>query len=752
MGGAVTVCRRRPCGRTLGVAALGAVVLSSIIVYAVVLNIKTLYGVAMVKGAPMIWYDNPDTPGVGVALTADKQHAEVDVRIDNRALHIYDYNASGGIVAMRGFYTAGIQRFSIEWDVLSVEILDDPENVGVVLGEAVLVYKWRATTYYYFFSFYYYADGRIVPAYWSNSAVSGECDAIEVNPWQSHSVNVTAVADALGVTVYWYLDGWEVCSLTVPVNPDRVVYVAADAGRYDYTNTYNMYIDNVRIVLSSGTASITVIDDFEDGIDQVFVDTYYTSVEGTSRTPPPDGSVGKYVKPAFADIILNVDTSMPNGTVLASWMELAPGGASCKSSYTEYSIPIVVKERSGSTLYNYTVRVELNSTNFPGWNVVSPDGSDIYFTNAWGEPLYYWIESIDVDNKHAVIWVKLPILHAYSEATVYMHYGGFNPFADYNDPNSVFLFYDSFDYDSVDELLTSGKWVGVETHYISNVSDGVLYIGNGDNAFALRSTRAFMPPFVVEFSLAACYNYSSDWDSGIAVGWDNETYYVAFLDDVGGVEGYVGTFMAITEGLEDPQWLNSDYIDQPRLDLNWLAFHVYAVYVDASGDMFVDESDGRSNVDDYYYSRSIVQVYGNISGYLWLVNDGDTGDNCAAYDWVRVRRYSPYGEPAVYVLSRATPLVVEYLLDAGEAVWSDVLRVENYTLVVENYTGVVDLAASSSVVGGNLSRIALFATLPPGAGVLCSISVVDAYGLIPEDPSAAVLVLSHRVNVSSTLQ
>ncbi len=720
------------------------------VVYAGVFSVKNLNGTVMIQPTPLIWYEDPGTSGVAVSLTPDKQYADVSINIDNHALHIYDYNTSAGIVVCRSFasyagdYSGSLQRFSIEWDVLGVEMLEDPSSDGLVLGEITIV----AAGEEYYFSFYYYEGGQVTPEYWL-AGTSGSCSPLEVNPWRAHSINITAVAGGSEVNVYWYFDGNVVCSLTVAIDPNSVTIVSTQIGRYNYTNTYSMYVDNVRIALDTSDVHVAFYDDFEDGVDNIFgLDTYYTSPQGSSPSPPPDNSVGKYVEPVFAGTILDVDTSLASGTSVASWMNLTI--ASCTAGYTEYTVPVVVQERSGNNLVNYSVRIELNSTNFQDWNVLSSDGSDIYFTNASGNPLYYWIESIDVDNRHAVIWVKLPSLPAHSEATIYMHYGGSNPYTSYNDPDNVFLFYDDFNYNSINELLASGKWVGVEVNYVNDVNNSILYIDNGDNVFALRTIESFTPPFVVEFSLAACRNVSSDWDSGVAIGWDNETYYVAFLDDIGGARRYVGNYLAIAEGLDARRWTNNDYIDTPRLDRNWLIPHIYAVYVSSDGDKFVDKTDGRTNVDDYYDNRAIVSNYGGISGYLWLVNDGDTGDNCAAYDWVRVRRYVPGGaEPVAYVLPRATPIAVEYFSDADSNVWTDSpLWVEKYTVVVNDYTGIVNLEANGSIINGNLSHIGVFAAMQPGTGTVCTLDVEDPYGLIPGEPGAAVLTLQHRVRIS----
>ena len=124
--------------------------------------------------------------------------------------------------------------------------------------------------------------------------------------------------------------------------------------------------------------------------------------------------------------------------------------------------PITITEQSGNDLTDYAIKIVLDDT-WDGWDIVI-DGSDIYFLDDQGNPLYYWIEEFDKQNKHAIIWVKIPSLSANSSITIYMHYGGNNPYAEYHDPSQVFLFFDDFD------VFDTNKW---------NIIKGTPYIVNG---------------------------------------------------------------------------------------------------------------------------------------------------------------------------------------------------------------------------------------------------------------------------------
>jgi len=138
--------------------------------------------------------------------------------------------------------------------------------------------------------------------------------------------------------------------------------------------------------------------------------------------------------------------------------------------------PITITEQSGNDLSDYAVKIELDDT-WDGWDLVI-DGSDIYFLDDQGNPLYYWIEEFDKTNKHAVIWVKIPSLPANSSITIYMHCGGDNPYSAYHDPEQVFKFFDDF------STLDPNKWTelagdwDVQDGYLTVISDYGMAPGN----------------------------------------------------------------------------------------------------------------------------------------------------------------------------------------------------------------------------------------------------------------------------------
>jgi len=146
--------------------------------------------------------------------------------------------------------------------------------------------------------------------------------------------------------------------------------------------------------------------------------------------------------------------------------------------------PIDVKENSGNNLTNYQVMIQLTSS-WDGWSRVSSDGSDVYFTDSSGNPLYFWIESWDYTNKNAIIWVKIPSLPANSTVRIYLHYAGTNPYASYRNGDNVFIFFDDFRGQSA---LNTNKWITINTPTLTFSADGVEISGSSNGG--IRSKNA----------------------------------------------------------------------------------------------------------------------------------------------------------------------------------------------------------------------------------------------------------------------
>ena len=105
------------------------------------------------------------------------------------------------------------------------------------------------------------------------------------------------------------------------------------------------------------------------------------------------------------------------------------------------TLPILVSNPT-TTLYfaeEYVpaVKITLDSTNFADWNYLID--YSIYFTDWWGNPLYYYIETLDPDTATATIYVLLPHLLPRGVAQIYLNYGSTNPYYDYRIENPAFV-------------------------------------------------------------------------------------------------------------------------------------------------------------------------------------------------------------------------------------------------------------------------------------------------------------------------
>ncbi|QDA31786.1 DUF2341 domain-containing protein [Thermococcus indicus] len=110
-------------------------------------------------------------------------------------------------------------------------------------------------------------------------------------------------------------------------------------------------------------------------------------------------------------------------------------------TYDEKYSQAMIITGSNAPLNWYTIPVGLGISD-PNFN-----WDTVYFTNASGDCLYYWMESQGADSQgsSAWFWLNVTNIPANSQTEIYINYGGSgNPCADHNDPDKVFLLYDDF--------------------------------------------------------------------------------------------------------------------------------------------------------------------------------------------------------------------------------------------------------------------------------------------------------------------
>ena len=133
------------------------------------------------------------------------------------------------------------------------------------------------------------------------------------------------------------------------------------------------------------------------------------------------------------------------------------------------------------TRTDFPVKLILNEDNF-NFDLAQSDGFDFRLaerSNGSGI-LKMWVAKWDKDNKHAVLWFKIPLLLPDSTVIFYAFWGG-----DYSDDVSIpeelnFLFYEDFE---TIPLLVPGVKVNNQTmsHSCSSVIVGFCYNTSDDN-------------------------------------------------------------------------------------------------------------------------------------------------------------------------------------------------------------------------------------------------------------------------------
>ncbi|NHV07274.1 MAG: hypothetical protein HA495_08055, partial [Thaumarchaeota archaeon] len=144
----------------------------------------------------------------------------------------------------------------------------------------------------------------------------------------------------LVVTVDFYIDGSKVNSITIN-NVLSITIDSVEAGRYDVRNTYDLYIDNVNMNV---TGKVTT-EDFEDGVDNFFVDSYNSGDTGKEVVyyTFPKIFLTAYNNDSNSYLVKLSLTSLPSSTVSANfWIR----GASTSTSIKVKNSVVIAGETS----------------------------------------------------------------------------------------------------------------------------------------------------------------------------------------------------------------------------------------------------------------------------------------------------------------------------------------------------------------------------------------------------------------------
>lgn len=195
---------------------------------------------------------------------------------------------------------------------------------------------------------------------------------------------------------------------------------------------------------------------------------------------------------------------------------------------------ITIDNSSGSTLSNHPVRLVVQYD-----ADMKADFTDLRFTDSDGATeLSYVIEKVDTspDPDEAIVWVKVPSLAIGTSNTIYMYYGNASA-SDAGDGESVFLFFDDFNDNSID----TSKWnVVATTGTVTETSQHLELVGgNGWGTSLVYAKTGFNRDgdYIFEYewtSGTTAYYTITGWkDSAASVGFANWVYaYDTTPDDV----------------------------------------------------------------------------------------------------------------------------------------------------------------------------------------------------------------------------
>jgi len=190
----------------------------------------------------------------------------------------------------------------------------------------------------------------------------------------------------------------------------------------------------------------------------------------------------------------------------------------------KYRRKITITELSGNNLSDYQVRIDLDATNFNFSHFLN-EGNDLRFTDADGNLLSYFVEKMDITNKQATIWVKIPSIPANGTVDIYMYYG--NPeIPSASNGIDTGIFYDNF---TKPILHSYGRHhptydIICPRAVIANNKLFVLWYADSVNRIACLDLRTFQWSSTVELTLT--------------VGGDNHLIGSIFVDE----DGYIHVF------------------------------------------------------------------------------------------------------------------------------------------------------------------------------------------------------------------
>ena len=194
-------------------------------------------------------------------------------------------------------------------------------------------------------------------------------------------------------------------------------------------------------------------------------------------------------------------------------------------------------------------------------------------------------------------------------------------YAEYDDGNNVFNFYDNFAGTSLDS-----KWgsTGALTYSVNN---GLNIAGPaGNNEIGIYSTSSFSDPYIIDFY----GNYATNDDAGLW--WNIQTLdSTSSNTNLWAIRGIYNGADTLFTGNPAPNSFAAYVSSSPTGDGNW---HVYTLVSGAINNPIITQRGYSNFIDETNFPSDYTNGY--IGPRFW-------GGSYLKWQWVRVRAYPPNG-------------------------------------------------------------------------------------------------------------
>ena len=252
----------------------------------------------------------------------------------------------------------------------------------------------------------------------------------------------------------------------------------------------------------------------------------------------------------------------------------------------KYRRPITIDNTANpNNLNHYQVLITLDTHSLISAGKMEPDCRDIRFTDSDETTVIsYWIES-GCDTASTRIWVKVPLIPASSNKTIYLYYGNSSA-PPGSDGKATFVFFEDFnDADTEWNYSGSGHTYSLSSSdaHSSPESAYLEYnIGGCDEGYLYTTINLPNSDLILEF-----------WDKVSTDGW-NTPIGIKFNDDW--IWCYDGTSYADAECNRSPHDWAKETIDISSYKNSTITFKIY--HEDTTVSCIVGDHDANIHVDD----------------------------------------------------------------------------------------------------------------------------------------------------------